>query len=238
MSLAARVTENFTANVRKPGEQYHREGRVCNDRGSASGLWALVHGSQTYEVDLNFSNGTLSLWCGCPYFGDRGNLCKHLWAAIVTADERGYLKELATAVSFGLEIHDYDDYDFEDGLDYEPRDHQPLTASRIPQSPAALQNLPASNRSSWQRQLAEILGRPTQAVRSEARWPVNREVLYLVDVANSLSRQGLFLSLQFRDRKVNGSWGAPRPLMASRNDIAQMAIAEDREILSALAGGE
>jgi superfamily II DNA or RNA helicase len=241
MSLAARLTENFTANVRKRGEQYHREGRVHIEEGSESGLWALVRGSQTYEVDLNFSNGTLSLWCGCPYFEDTGNLCKHLWAAIVTADEHGYLRELASAVSFVLEIHDYnnyDDYDFEDGHGHEPRNYQPLTTSRIPQLPAALQNLPASNRSSWRRQLAEFLGSPTQAVRSEARWPVNREILYLVDATKSLSGQGLFLSLQFRDRKMNGSWGATRPLTVSRSDIAQMAIAEDREILSVLAGGE
>lgn len=238
MSLAARLTGNFTANVRKRGEQYYREGRVHIEEGSESSLWALVHGSQAYDVSLNFSNGTLSLWCGCPYFGDSGNLCKHLWAAILTADERSYLGKLASAASFGLETYDYDNDDFEDGLDHEPHDYQPLTASRIPQVPAAGRNLPASNRSSWQRQLAEFLGHPGRAAQSEARWPVNREVLYLIDVANSLSGQGLFLSLQFRDQKANGGWRAPRPLTARRSDIAQIANAEDREILSALAGGE
>jgi superfamily II DNA or RNA helicase len=235
MSLAALLTENFTANVRKRGEQYHREGRVHIEEGSESLLRAYVHGSQTYEVDLNFSNRILSVWCGCPYFEDTGNPCKHLWAAIVAADEQGYLGGLAAVVSFGLEINHYD---FEDELDDEPRDYQSLTSSGIRQLPVAHQNLPKSNRFSWQRHLGEFLGGPTQAVRSQARWPVNREVLYVVDVANSLSRQGLYLSLQFRDRKLNGSWGTPRPLMASRSDIAQIPLAEDREILSALAGGE
>ncbi|MBV8056742.1 MAG: hypothetical protein JO071_16050, partial [Deltaproteobacteria bacterium] len=238
MNLATRLTENFSANIRKRGEQYHREGRVYIGEGSESGLWALVHGSQTYEVDLNFINGKLSVWCGCPYFGDTGNLCKHLWATIVTADKRGYLGELASAASFGLEIQDYDDYDVEDRLDHEPHYHQPLTASRLLQLPGIRQNLPASNRASWQQQLAEFLGRPTRPVQAEASWPVNREVLYLIDAANSLSGQGLSLSLQYRDQKVNGSWGAPRPLTARRSDIAQMVTAEDREILSVLAGGE
>ncbi|MBV8362500.1 MAG: DEAD/DEAH box helicase [Deltaproteobacteria bacterium] len=241
MSLAARLTANFSANARKRGEQYHREGRVYIGEGSESSISALVEGSQSYKVDLNFINGTLSVSCDCPYFGDTGTLCKHLWAVVVTADERGYLGELASAASFGLELHDYDnynDYDFDDEFDHEPRDRQPLTAYQIPQSPAALRNLPASNRSSPQRRLAEFLGHPARAMRSEARWPAGREILYLIDVANSLSGQGLSLSLQFRDRKMDGSWRAPRPFMAIRSDIAQMAIAEDREILSALAGGE
>jgi len=238
MSLAARLSKNFTVNVRKRGEQYYREGRVHIAEGSESGLAALVHGSQSYEVDLNFINGTLSVWCGCPYFGDSGNFCKHLWAVILAADERGYLAELTSAASFGLEIHDYDDYDFDGSLDSEPLGLLPLTASRIPQMPAALRNLPASNRSSPQRRLAQFLGRSAGVERSEARWPVDREILYLIDVATTTSGQGLFISLQYRDRKLDGSWRAPRPFVASRSDIAQMAIAEDREILSALAGGE
>src|SRR6266404_5436052 len=99
MSLSARLTEDFSANVRKRGEQYHLDGRVRIQRGSESELCASVHGSQTYDVRLNFSNELLSVWCECPYFGETGSPCKHVWAAIVAADKRGYLCAPASAPS-------------------------------------------------------------------------------------------------------------------------------------------
>jgi hypothetical protein len=231
MSLSARLTEDFFANVRKRGEQYHRDGRVRIQGGSESELCASVHGSQTYDVQLNFSNGILSIWCDCPHFAETGDPCKHLWAAIVAADERGYLCEPASAPNLALNPYDYDfEQDLDDELLTEPR----LAAN----PPAAVQSLPAPNQSTWHRQLGEFLAGPTKRARSEARWPVKREVLYIIDVPTSLSRQGLFLSLQSRDRKVDGSWGRPQPLAISRSHIAQLPHAEDREILSALAGGE
>jgi superfamily II DNA or RNA helicase len=231
MNLSARLTENFSANVRRRGEQYHRERRVHIQGGSESELYASVLGSETYDVQLNFSNGMLSICCDCPRFADTGNPCKHLWAAIVAADERGYLRAPASAPSFALNPYDYD---FEDELNEEP-----LTEPRIAaNSPAAVQSLPAPNQSTWHRQLSEFLAGPTRAARSETRWPAKREVLYIIDVPTSLSRQGLFLLLQFRDQKVNGSWGRPQPLATSRSQIAHMPLAEDREILSVLAGGE
>ena len=235
MSLSARLTENFSANIRKNGEQYHRQRRVYIQRGSESELRARVQGSQTYEVQLNFSDGLLSIWCECPYFADTDNPCKHLWAAIVAADEHGYLCAPASAANLALYFDD-DAFDDEFQDEFEGKLATPPNIAANP--PAAARDLPAQNRSSWHRQLSELLASPREAVRSEARWPVTREVLYIVDIANSLSRQGLSLSLQSRDRKMNGSWGAPRPLMTNRRDVARMPLAEDREILSALAGGE
>src|SRR5947209_6573629 len=114
LSLSARLTENFSTNVRKRGEQYHRERRVHIHRGSESELCASVNGSQTYDVRVNFSNKTLSVWCDCPHFADTSNPCKHLWAAIVAAEERGYLRAPVSAPDFAF---DSCDYDFEDQLD-------------------------------------------------------------------------------------------------------------------------
>jgi superfamily II DNA or RNA helicase len=241
MSIAARLEGIFSANVRKRGEQYQREGRVYLDEGSDSSLSAMVYGAQSYDVRLHFARGTLSLWCGCPYFKDTGRPCKHIWATILAADQSGYLGQLPPAVNLVLETDETDDYDIEDDSDqelYELDRRNRSAPLRIPQSPGRVQKSPVSKRISWDRQLGEFLNGAAQAERAGSRWPLNREVLYVIDVANSKSREALSLSLQSRDRKMNGTWGVPRSLMARRSDIAQMASVEDREIFAVLAGGD
>jgi hypothetical protein len=65
-----------------------------------------------------------------------------------------------------------------------------------------------------------------------------REVLYVVDIPSSLSRAGLILSLQSRDRRADGSWKPERTLSLKREQLTQLPLREGREILSALAGAK
>lgn len=62
--------------------------------GSAASVVAKVYGGQVYDVRLTCSPNGLTMACSCPY--DRSEYCKHIWAAILAADEQRYLTD-ATA---------------------------------------------------------------------------------------------------------------------------------------------
>src|SRR6202167_4449328 len=96
-NLSALLAPQFTRNVRHRGEEYYSRDQVRMKRASGTEFHAQVRGSQTYEVELNFRDGILSVWCDCPYFVDNGVPCKHLWATILAAEAQGGLSMAASA---------------------------------------------------------------------------------------------------------------------------------------------
>ncbi|HET9226184.1 MAG TPA: SNF2-related protein, partial [Thermoanaerobaculia bacterium] len=53
---------------------------------------ATVTGSEPYHVGLVREDKKLLGSCSCPYFTDRGEICKHVWAALLAVDELGALR--------------------------------------------------------------------------------------------------------------------------------------------------
>ena len=86
------LSRQFSAPVRERGQRYFLEHRVRIRSGSAIKLEAEVRGSESYSVRLTCSENGLGMACECPFYFDRGP-CKHIWAAILAADEQGYLSE-------------------------------------------------------------------------------------------------------------------------------------------------
>ena len=59
---------------------------------------AIVHGSSAYDVELNVTDdGNVEASCTCPFFEDRLQICKHVWAALTVALDRGHLDAVALA---------------------------------------------------------------------------------------------------------------------------------------------
>src|SRR5271157_1755260 len=230
MALSAKLAQRFSSTTRKRGQDYYRQQRVEIQRGSDFEVEACVSGSKTYDVDLNWSHGKLSVWCECPYFADSGFPCKHLWATILAAEAQGYLSAAAAAGNVTLEC------DFVDGDtrfdDRGPR--APLIALR---ASAGVPRPAAPKPPVWRQQVREILN-SRQVAGPRDGWPARREILYVVDVPSSLTRAGLILSLQSRDRRADGSWKQERTLSLKREQLTQLPLLEDREILSALAGAK
>ena len=77
--------------------------RVKIRMGSPTEVGALVQGSELYNVSLKWSNGKFAVWCDCPYFEEHGNLCKHIWATILEAEEQGHLSEVEIAHKIALQ---------------------------------------------------------------------------------------------------------------------------------------
>ncbi|HUI43539.1 MAG TPA: SNF2-related protein [Terriglobia bacterium] len=226
--LSNRLSSSFDAPRRQRGQGYFWQGRVRIRHGSSFKVEANVRGSLTYEVSLDFEDGVPIGQCDCPYF-DSGGPCKHLWATILAAEERGYLTEAASARKLILDCDGGDPYDEFDEPDEE--DLSPVPPSHFPLRPRGVK-LPA-----WRQQLAGFFGSGAQAESTTAAWPAKRQIHYVVDTATSVAAGGLALSFIVRDQKVNGDWNRPKPLNLKRSDLDRLPLREDREILAAAAGG-
>jgi len=237
MSLSTKLAASFTKNVRKRGDDYYCKGRVMIQEGSQSELTACVRGSGFYEVQFAWRDDKLAVWCDCPHFVEQGVPCKHVWAAILAADQHQYLTAAASADKLILDL-DALGLDGLDGLDYDDGDEElyeedgtvPLLSSR---SPAFVRNPAKLKPADWRKQLGEVF-----PPRDRAAWPSKLEILYVVDVAKNVHGSDLVLSLQSRNRNANGSFSRPKVLSMSQGQIAQLPLSEDREILSALLGGQ
>ena len=88
-SLIPRVS----ARTRAKGTDYFRSGGVIEIGGGEWSAHAIVRGTRDYRVDLLRESGTdrFTASCECPYYTDRGEVCKHIWAALLEADRRGLL---------------------------------------------------------------------------------------------------------------------------------------------------
>src|SRR6266702_6684291 len=98
MSLAASLLKKFLPHIRQRGQQCYKQKRVRILDGSSSLLIAEVDGTFLYTVTLEYLKGKLRSACTCPYGGDFPGGCKHLWAAILAAEQEGYLSDIPLAI--------------------------------------------------------------------------------------------------------------------------------------------
>ena len=68
-------------------------------------------------------------------------------------------------------------------------------------------------------------------------WPPRRELLYVFDVAESVSNGALTLGIFYRDRRKDGDWTKPRPANIDRQQAQLLPDPSDRRILGLLEGG-
>lgn len=210
--LAPMLAKEFSGSSRHRGEEYFRAGRVKVQVGSPAELKALVRGSEAYQVQLKLSAGELEVSCDCPFFNEHGNACKHLWAAILTADAQGHLTE-ATATSEQLTMNQ---------------------VSQRPPMPPPPPPVPA-----WKTQLGRIQTVAASYRPEASQWPPDKEIVYLLDIPKSQGTSSVVLTIGSRERKKNGGWKTiPRPYPIRRAAISALPNAEDRELLSMLMGGE
>ena len=225
-SLVSKLTRLFTSATRSRGAVYYAQRSVRIQNGSPDSLEALVSGSQTYEVEVQWEDGDLSLYCSCPYFESDGP-CKHLWAAVLAAEAKGYLSSVdmircTTKIGFDL----FGEFVEELGL----ATQRPVVPKSAPPPPPP----PPPKPPAWKTRIASVA--PDKSYQTRIEWPAKRQILYVVDLAGSAAASHLVFSLCSRDRKANGEFGRVVPFNLQRGQIPSLALAEDREILSTIAG--
>ncbi len=90
--LASFVAWTVPARVRKRGVEYFRTRAVTVLSSGPEEAEAAVSGTEPYRVRLIREAKKLRASCTCPFFTDRKEVCKHVWATLLAVDELGALR--------------------------------------------------------------------------------------------------------------------------------------------------
>jgi hypothetical protein len=245
MTLLNKLSGHFSDVIRQRGRSYFLRGAVHLERADPYAVEANVEGTDIYQVTLQRADdNTVVAECTCPYVDEFGTFCKHIWATLLAADQKGYLRAgtnqqpriIKLAEEDEVEPDAYWEDEFDD--DEDPDDPGPAYASYSQRSrfrrPAPARR---KARSSWKQSLAQVRTGPNGAHFPRETWPPGREIIYILDVQGSQkSPQGLALDVAFRDRKRDGDWSKPKAHRFSAEQVTQLSDPADQQIVSLLLG--
>jgi superfamily II DNA or RNA helicase len=230
MTLAEALARYVTERTRTKGNRYFLGGAVQAIDGSATHVTATVRGTVWYQVHLTRTGDEILASCGCPYFSDRLEFCKHIWAVILAADVQGYLAEAPITSRLYLESA-YGDYDSDDD-----EGSTPGLAQGWADRTASRRTPDVRPRASWERALGAIHERAASLPSVPSERFRSGEIGYIIATDEAGPDLVPTLQVQWRMRRKNGEWGSPQPVAIAVSEIRQLPDLMDREILSLLLG--
>ena len=99
MSLSSRLAVGVSDRARRRGLDYFREGRARVNHSDGESVEYLVRGTRQYAVTLSIEDDVLYCACTCPFFVDREEACKHVWAAVLDCERGRVLAASARVVA-------------------------------------------------------------------------------------------------------------------------------------------
>ena len=216
------LTEELSDEVgrlsQQRGRQYFLSGAVKRIKGDALSIDAVVQGTMQYDVNISNVDGFLDYSCTCPYFERDFEPCKHIWAACLAAEQKGYLKRAGDIASpdFSAAVPD-------------------VFFRRTYPKPALVKKPSATI--GWREQLQPLLAK-MGADENRLRFTTTpeREFVYIVNAAATLAQEQLTVEVAQRDKKLNGEWGKLKTKKLGLYQIDNLADSKDRQILTILFG--
>ncbi len=214
------LTEELSDEVgrlsQQRGRQYFLSGAVKRIKGDAVSINAVVQGTIRYNVAISSMDGFLDYSCTCPYFERDFEPCKHIWAACLAAEQRGYLKGAG----------DFTSPDFSDAVQ-EVFPRKAYAKPRLVQAP----------KPGWRKQLQPLLAKlVAEESRLRLRTGAEREFAYIINVGATLTQEQLTVEVAQRDKRINGEWGKLKAKKLGLYEIDHVANPRDRRILAILLG--
>lgn len=206
------LASSFSSEVVNRGSAYFRDGSVDLDFATPSAAAAEVYGSEVYNVDLVLDGTKIWAACNCPYIDTYGALCKHIWATLRAAENRGFAVEAAKRGKLAISL----DLDNDEPPEPSPSP-KPVVAKPKAVRPDA-----------WEREL-ESLGRAVQPYSAVSK-PAERRLAWILNGDPSGTRMGLSLESAVIERKANGEWSQPKIRYVSPHDLASFADPVDRRL--------
>ncbi len=211
--LAEQLRQNFSRVVKNRGEELCFGKNVEFLRASMDLVEAEVTDEDAqYRVELNVAESEVHVLCDCAYFHSF-HVCEHIWAAILASDKQGHL---TASESLTLALH---------------RERGSAENGRG--------RLSANNggKKHWSDRLADAK-REAAGKSAESSWPESRELVYVVNLPESVTSKLVSIEILSRERKSNGEWSKARPQEISRALVQALPLSADREILALLTGVE
>jgi superfamily II DNA or RNA helicase len=213
-----RLAPQLSDAVLVKGRLYFRAGRVDIEAGGHNILEATVHGTHAYQVRVSVHGKDIQAACTCPYF-EKGDVCKHIWAALLAAEDEHWLEDIAFIP------HPYIDVHFMDFVNDE-----------FHVTPAAAQNTPPpAKQAVWRHQLENL--RSTSAVEALTPADPTRRALYVIDSQASSVSGRLLVRVGISRKKKKGEWTPANFQDSTIRDLDHLGP-EDQRILSLMAGGK
>ncbi len=236
LSQLDRLGRNVRQKIRDRGRQYFERGAVRIEFADPDFVSAKVTGSSVYEVDLERDGHAVIYSCDCPYFEDYGEVCKHVWATLLQLEKLGHLEDWNSSFPDRLVATEPDD-DFDDDLDDDYIDD--LDLDEEPDLAIASKSMHGrvlvSQPDSWQ-MLLNKMKRPEVPAEIASPWPLDREIIYVLEHTRFAYGSSLSIRIDVRDRKKNGDWKKPKPLLLPQSRIPELPDPADREIMGRLVG--
>ena len=239
MALTKKFADEFTHNAQHEGAKIFYAGGVKIDDRLPDQIDFTVQGGRPFAVFLAREKGLVRYSCDCPYYDSTGDPCKHVWAALMAAEQKGYTQQWETDRRLDLlpedELLDDDPYDQDPPRRGNGAATQTLTGPARRRSGSARR----ANAAEWKKSLANLRdAMHARAPHLRADWPAGREVLYIVDAPRTLEGHGLTVEVDYRERRKDGTWGKPKKQAITADEIASLPDVRDREILSLLHGAK
>ena len=216
-SLTARFFNQVDRLSQERGQRYFLRGAVSYIEGGALSVHAGVQGTRLYDVDVSIDKHLINASCTCPAFEREFDPCKHIWAALLAAEQSGFLAALNTIPAPHLR-----------GVAPKP------AAKKIAASRRHAKSLLAA---SWKQQLLSLR---TQLEADEERTSSSDKgetvLHYFLDAGATVANRELALQVGLAERKRDGNWGKLKFKRLSRHDIARLSDNADRRILAMLLG--
>jgi superfamily II DNA or RNA helicase len=228
MRLSETLGQLISNTSRARGSSYFRSGAVRSLSIENGIVQALVRGTTTYSVWLETGGRRLRGSCTCPYFIDRVDICRHIFAVVLAAEAQGIplVPPGIDAVDVDIEplVPDEDTFDDEDGNSWLASGRAQRARPQAPPAPPAWKLLLTG--------LSADVSRPSP----ERPGLISGQLLFVVDAGASTSSSGLVIELMTRDRRISGEWGRPRPARIAPRDVEEIADPAERAILERLIG--
>jgi superfamily II DNA or RNA helicase len=242
MSLKGRLSQEFAGKIRDRGFAYFRTSAVEIFSHSQSQVDARVKGGEVYLVRLMLGRASLNVACTCAYF-EKGEKCKHIWATMLAADNRQYLKDADIVTPLNLVL----DYvavaelrkvaDLQHSLANNGHDDRFRSTTPTHTNPQGELTTPPAPEPPWRRQLSLI----TNTVRATPLtdlddWSSGRELLYRIDPDLSRSSGKLSVEIGYRERTMKGEWGKMKSRRIPTSALPTLKDPADQQILAMLSG--
>ena len=222
MALIDRLESDFAEPVRNRGRNYYERGAVDIMRVTHRSVTAAVQGEKRHVVEIDWDAGFIEYECTCEDFQLRGEPCKHIWAALLAANDLNRLPDDAALDEMAGRERG------EGGGD--------VATSTLRAAPSSKPSKPAV----WRRRLADLKSEMSYRRPADPEpWPEGRELVYVIDQAATLEGRGLQIDLATRTRRRDGTWERPKNLKRlTRGQLGLIPDPQDRQIVQMLAGAD
>ncbi len=218
-SFTARFFNQVDRLLQERGRRYFQHGAVSVMEGDATSLHAIVQGTRLYDVQIAIEKHLVNVFCSCPFFDQANEPCKHIWAALLAAEQSGLLAGLNAVAAPHLR-----------GVAAPPLGRRGAKGS------GARKLAPIA---SWQQQLLLLRGQLLGAEeRAASDRKAERQLHYFIDAQDTIANSELRLQVAVSERKLDGNWGKIKFKKLSRNDLAPLSDGVDRRVLATLLGAQ